>query len=809
MKSAPYLNFSVKLIIILALLFLISQAKSQAATSPDAVAFRVIPNPEYLSPLRWYRENIKVKGSPQSLTVDGYQAVRDGRTVYVNAANVDPANPNFYTNIYIISYNQEAEDSTIDIFGQILKKWVFNSNISGSVCSFDNEKCSSSTKDCKDAGDCVSVKGQIVRDTKRLADLADIKSALKNYQAEHSGTYPELAAGSYLTGKSISVWPSWRATLGAALGITIPIDPLNKLGACTTPTGFNPVTCWNQATKTFADPPPPDEFNLPANSHAYVYTIDAQGRYDLCALMESEYTIDLDGACPDSGKGYEGEGGAALPTINCGTIVAAQLAPFSGFISLSGTYADRYDWTIEPVTPTSWDTWEDQGWGWDNGSSMLKISSFINTGNFVTKQLTAQLTPDSGKGPYSYKVRVRYGEKTVEETCNITINCVPQCPAASDVNAGYTYKGSDGCCGSCWVEGTKCVVDPSSWEPLSSTKCPNETVTQTSNCGTTQNVSGTKCCSKPGCSSSQPAYPTAAVTGSTCPAGETCYQCAEGYSWHSATLKCVKCGDGVVEGDEQCDTNSGDCTDINSGYKGTRTCNSNCRWNDCVTTEYCGDGIINGNPGLEKCDETSSRVCYGQGGAALPNYCVAGSLVAGTQNCIHCKWGDCSLNPPIENTSTTCDSSNVAITSPCCELVKCTQDGCGCCGHTTTPAEVTDGYETVTDLAGEKMEKTAVWDPARRITFYYNNNTPNDPSDDKFCPGGYYDNTNNIYKPAPPNEIPYLCTSCDDKYSICPDCWGENNYTCKLNRIPNTNNWEITTNHSAAYYRCWQGIPQP
>ena len=117
------------LVFILLTLFLLSSASSlRAAPSPDAIAIRVMPNLGHLSPLKWYGENIKLQGSPQVLTVDGYEAVRDGRTVYVNAANI--AGSSLYTNIYIISYNQAAEDQTVDIFGQILAHWKFNANVS-------------------------------------------------------------------------------------------------------------------------------------------------------------------------------------------------------------------------------------------------------------------------------------------------------------------------------------------------------------------------------------------------------------------------------------------------------------------------------------------------------------------------------------------------------------------------------------------------------------------------------------------------------------------------------------------------------
>lgn len=190
--------------------------------SPDAIAIRVMPNLDHSSPLVWYGKNVKLKGSPQNLLVDGYEAVRDGRTVYVSAANI--SGNDFYTNIYIISYNQDAENSTIDIFGQILSHWKFNVNP-----EIDNNQ-----------------KQKIVRDVKRLADLQDMKLALANYKKD---VFPRLKSGSYMAGASTSKWPSWQATLGKELGITMPHDPIDKLGSC--PVGYDEATCWNQAIKDF------------------------------------------------------------------------------------------------------------------------------------------------------------------------------------------------------------------------------------------------------------------------------------------------------------------------------------------------------------------------------------------------------------------------------------------------------------------------------------------------------------------------------------------------------------------------------
>lgn len=337
--------------------------------SPDAIGLRVVPNPEHLSPLQWYNRNIKIKGSPQSLIVDGYEAVRDGRTVYVNAAKVvftpnrcinNPAvvcqtdaqcgniinnetrlpeffvptawaagecqpstTPELYTNIYIISHNQNPEATTSDIFGQILQYWKFNidvKNCSNDVtkrCA-DNVDCQAgcrsgqtcvcqptgycsqtTTQSCSVDGDCPTgeycnaKKSTVIRDTKRLSDLRDMKDRLEQYNTIVR-RYPVLDNGTYLANRTVSTWPSWSATFGTALGSPAPTDPVNKLGACE---GYEAQTCWNEQTKTFAGTP--DPLAMPNGSRAYYYQYKkADNSYRFCALIESGYVQALTPGAP-------------------------------------------------------------------------------------------------------------------------------------------------------------------------------------------------------------------------------------------------------------------------------------------------------------------------------------------------------------------------------------------------------------------------------------------------------------------------------------------------------------------------------
>jgi hypothetical protein len=164
------------------LAFLLVKVVLAQVPSSDAIAIRVLPNPNHYSASLWYKLQ-GFSGSPQSILVDGYEAVRDGRSVYVNAANVQDGK--LYTNIYLISFNQEAEGATMDIFAQILDRWKFNTNyIITDSCSESSDVSCLHTDDCPIGEYCLSAKAKMIRDTKRLSDLAEMKILIGNYLDE-------------------------------------------------------------------------------------------------------------------------------------------------------------------------------------------------------------------------------------------------------------------------------------------------------------------------------------------------------------------------------------------------------------------------------------------------------------------------------------------------------------------------------------------------------------------------------------------------------------------------------------------------
>ena len=59
LKRATILTITTWILITGLFLILNNKKEARAQTSPDAIAVRVVPNPEMVSPTRWYLENIR------------------------------------------------------------------------------------------------------------------------------------------------------------------------------------------------------------------------------------------------------------------------------------------------------------------------------------------------------------------------------------------------------------------------------------------------------------------------------------------------------------------------------------------------------------------------------------------------------------------------------------------------------------------------------------------------------------------------------------------------------------------------------
>ena len=214
--------------------------------SVDGIGLRIYTNFYHYDPLLWYQENIDIMGSPAATSIDGYEAIQEGRSTYINAVN-QPVE-DIYTNIFVWSYTQNASPGTINLYNQLVNNLEFNTNIPSQA-----------------------TKQGLTRDAKRVADYREIKLVLGD------GNYPALDSGSYLQHTSVSTWDSWQNALGAELGVTLPVDPLNQHVNCDLP-GFDPITCWNQTT---------EEYSCTLGSRIYRYDYLANDSY----LINMEFDI--------------------------------------------------------------------------------------------------------------------------------------------------------------------------------------------------------------------------------------------------------------------------------------------------------------------------------------------------------------------------------------------------------------------------------------------------------------------------------------------------------------------------------------
>ncbi len=423
-----------------------------AAPSPDAIGVRVAPNPKHYSAARWYQTQ-GFKGSPQSLLVDGYEAIRDGRTVYIDVANVveaAPANNIFtagdtlYTNIFIISYNQDAEKATEDIFGQVLANWKFNNNIlTAGVCSetaaqacLYASSCASPQPcaTCRSGEYCVSSHDIAVRDTKRLADLVEMNEYLERYRSRHGGLCPKLESGSYVPNRSVSTWPSWQETLGVALGANLPFDPINKLGPCAA--NFNAKTCWDEKTRAFADPTPANAtFDLPAGSNAYIYQSSPDGKS--CGFSAAtESGLSCAGAGCTAGVSvpvslvFSTPSSNSAPVVMCGGMVSFPHQTFTKFVNAAdpdpgdnATLTWGIDTTITPAWP-----------GWVGGPVLQPAG--VNT----QKKIVA--TEAGDKGNYQFRVTVTDSSgSSTSKICNIGIGAT--LPVIEPIADQSVYSGEE------------------------------------------------------------------------------------------------------------------------------------------------------------------------------------------------------------------------------------------------------------------------------------------------------------------------------------------------------------------------------
>ncbi len=255
------------------------------------------PTVSSLRPLRqWYREKFgEVPSTMRSVTVDGYEALTDGNTYYINALNqYDESERNEVGSfVYLFTVNADASDNTKRVFTSLVNSIRFNINLSDvGYCSVGNgtDREDISTPDlqsniaCSVDSQCSALPGnricanartKMLRDWDRLQDASSFQNLALNASLLNGGRFPVLNSGTYIPGYTNSRWPSWGGTLAGALGGAIPSDPLNTWSGCD---GIDPQTCWSPDVATF---------QCPASASMYEYSVRADGtNYQLHVPLE-------------------------------------------------------------------------------------------------------------------------------------------------------------------------------------------------------------------------------------------------------------------------------------------------------------------------------------------------------------------------------------------------------------------------------------------------------------------------------------------------------------------------------------------
>ncbi len=230
----------------------------ETASSKDVIGMLIFDNPDLLSPYDWFKQRFPLDTGGSSSIIAGYPAFRTGTTTYIGIT--DLSGGTLTGRMVVLDYNSNnASTETQNIYNQIVTKAEFNTNVTD-----------------------ITEKQQILNDTKRVQDLASLKTKLAAYKTAH-GSYPSLQAGTYIIGLSASTWPSWQQTLGNELGQSAPTDPTNTFAPdCKQNVGgsYENQTCWSESLK---------QFQCPADSYVYLYRSSGDS-YTLSARMEYQGT---------------------------------------------------------------------------------------------------------------------------------------------------------------------------------------------------------------------------------------------------------------------------------------------------------------------------------------------------------------------------------------------------------------------------------------------------------------------------------------------------------------------------------------
>jgi cysteine-rich repeat protein len=607
----------------------------------DVIGVRIIKNESYLSPIAWYYAN-GFSGNPSQITIDGFNAIADGRTVYVSVPNYSSGT--LYSNMFVISYNLGASDETIDIFNQLTQNLSFITNIDDIALCYSSSdgtykgSCSSDF-DCDSGEVCASDKLKLARDIDRLNDITDIDNQI-------ASATPQLESGTFVRSLGSSVWTSWNEVLASEIGESIASDPVNQYLSCGLGAyaQYDAQSCVNQTTGAYI---------CPVGSYTYHYRAFGNEGYELGAELEYHdgiWSTDIDTDTDDDriikigarGRGDGFENGAAFCD---GTTVWGTSATCGDGIVGSGEVCEIGD-TIAGATCTTAD-----------GQSGYYISTCNSTCTAYSTTSDAVCDPQScGNGVIEGaedcddgSLNGSYGFCSADCTDEDRVYCGDGALAggelcdcgSSGTPSGAAYGG--GACSLLNGVYDEDIENTCSWDCTGpGPYCGDESVDDSEDCDGNTDLYDGKLCSlgssdddtcDQGSDCDVPIAWINGVCGGTSVTDECPYTtvCVEGDA-DKAGLPCNV--------DSYCDSATGsDGVCSTYAYQTTRTricddasCNWEEDWEDivCRAPGSCGDGIVDTGEECDDGNDDSTDACTIE---CTNNTCGDGYIYAGEEQC--------------------------------------------------------------------------------------------------------------------------------------------------------------------------------
>jgi|GEM_PF-1302089 cysteine-rich repeat protein len=547
----------------------------------DILGLRIYQNKNHYSPIAWYSSTnvVNFKGSPNPISINGYQGLKDGRTTYVNAAN--KVDNSIYTNISLISHNQDAILETVNIFNQLVDNWKFNINMrpdSKSQLIEDVQRWedlrrmesnldnyAAQNKYCAYVSDPVAgacgtypiqyyhfdLNGNKTIDSAECYNVSATKSCSSDSECQNNdmgydqcvGVYPELNEGTYVQGISTSAWPSWNSTLANQMGTSLPIDPVNEFNSCSA--SYDQQTCWDVEGQTFS---------CPRDSHIYYYQASNSNNIDKRALSFNLYSLFNFNTKNDS----YWNGSGINRTFN------------SAINSFNSLNLNNYDVCNDQVSATCGNGIKELGEECEYGQTLSLCSNITHRGYYNPTE-----------------VGCRYDCQWPAH-----INDPEDCLSCGDGVFSPEY-------GEVCELGQSEMFCEDSWNPqeVSCVACQWPDLDECEYCGD-------GVCDIDLDNNGVP------FEGSDPGEDNFCYQdcedgCGDGICDHefedaySCYIDCGDCGDEIVSGWEECDLNIGEeclAGDYGGHYQCINSGDDECTWSDeCTPDGNCGDGVVNGN----------------------------------------------------------------------------------------------------------------------------------------------------------------------------------------------------------------------